>query len=270
MRKAPVLAVLAGLALSSWALGRALGPTSPPAWPDARASLSQVPAAIPPGFGTRRVYLDAGHGAPGNSGNKSAFCRDEQTFTLSLAEELGAALARTGHFEVKLSRGRDQLVPYADRVREAEAWPADVLLSLHSDVRGKRELWQPEPDTSCSRSRTAPGFSLLWSDHGEASLGARRVALARALARSMESAGFLAYDGSDYVNTYAPDAQQPGVFVDRHPTSERVFVLWRPSLPSVIVETHNALDDREAVRWEEPGTRAAFAASVVGALVTAL
>lgn len=270
MRKAPVLAVVAGLALSSWALGRALGPASPPAWPDEHAALSQTAAQIPPSFGTRRVYLDAGHGAPGNTGNKSAFCRDEQAFTLSLAEELGALLARTGHFEVKLSRGRDKLVPYSDRVREAEAWPADVLLSLHSDVRGKAELWQPEPGSSCPRSRLAPGVSLLWSDHGEPSLGTRRVELARALARSMQSAGFLAYDGADYANTYAPDEQQRGVFVDRHPTSERVFVLWRPSLPSVIVETHNALDDREARRWEQPETRAAFASSIVAALAAVL
>lgn len=266
-----MLAVVAGLALSSWALARALGPPSVAArWPDEPARVRELPAEIPASFGSRRVYVDAGHGAPGNSGNKSAFCRDEQAFTLDLAEELASALSRSGHFEVELSRRRGELVPYADRVRAAEAWGADVLVSLHSDVRGKAEPWQPEPGLSCSRSRAAPGFSLLWSDHGEPALVSRRLALARALARSLEEAGFLAYDGADYSRTYAPDVQRAGVFVDRHPTSERVFVLWRPALPSVIVETHNALDDREARRWESPDTRAAFSASVVRALASAL
>jgi len=266
VRKLAALGLSAGLALSSWAVARALGPRAARAWPDSAAPLSAPATALPAGFGTRRVYVDAGHGAPGNTGNKGAYCRDEQDFTVSLAEDLGAALARTGHFEVELSRTPGRLVPYAERVREAEAWPADVVISLHSDVRGRSEPWQPTPTESCPRSHQAPGFSVLWSDHGDAPLVARRLELSRALALALERTGFLAYDGADYAPTYAPDVQQRGVFVDRHSTAERVFVLWRPNVPSIIVETHNALDDREARRWDEPETRAAFAASVVAAL----
>lgn len=263
MRKSAAFALIAALGLSSWAIARALGPA---AWPDAR--LRAVPAEFPAGFGVRRVMLDPGHGAPGNSGNKNAFCRDEQSFTLELAEELAAALARSGHFEVKLTRRAGDLTPYSDRIRAAETWPADVFLSLHSDVRGKTELWQPDPSLTCSRSRAAPGFSLLWSDHGDAA--SARLGLARALGQSMQAAGFLAYPGADYAPTYAPDDRQPGVFVDRHPVAERIFVLWRPAVPSVIIETHNALDDREALRWNEPETRAAFAAAVQRALTLVL
>jgi N-acetylmuramoyl-L-alanine amidase len=257
--------LVAGLALSSWALGRAL---EPEVWPDAK--LHPATATIPVNFGTRRVVVDPGHGAPGNTGNKNAFCRDEQSFTLALAEDLATALSRTGHFDVKLTRRNDQLVPYGERIREAEAWPADVFLSLHSDVRGKTELWQPEPGTSCSRSRSAPGLSVLWSDHGEPSAIGARVGIARALGRSLEQSGFLAYAGAEYAPTYAADDVQRGVFVDRRAATERVFVLWRPKIPSVIIETHNALDDREARRWDEPETRAVFAEAVIRALVAAL
>lgn len=271
MQRAAVLAVVAGLGLSSFALARALVKTpNTPAWPETGATLRHVDSVFPAGFGRRRVYIDAGHGAPGNTGNRNAFCVDEQEFTLGLAEELGAVLIRSDHFDVKLSRSADRLVPYAERVQEAEAWPADVLVSLHSDVRGKTELWQPSPGALCPRSRSAPGYSLLWSDQGESPLVDRRLGLARALSEQLGAAGFLPLGVDEYSPTYAADPSQAGVFVDRHPTSERVFVLWRPNLPSVIVETHNAVDDREALRWRQPETRAAFTAAVMAALVTAL
>lgn len=266
MQKAALFSLVLGLAVSSYGLARALAPKK--AWPE--AALRAVEPGFRAGFGVRRVFLDAGHGAPGNPGNKSAFCREEQSFTASLAEALAESLARTGHFEVRLSRSGDALVPYAERVRAAESWPADALVSLHSDVRGKTESWQPSPEASCLRSRNAPGFAVLWSDFGEGGLGERRLSVARAVALQMTNAGFLAYAGGEYGATYSPDVQQPGVFVDRHPSAERVFVLWRPSVPSVIIETHNALDDREALRWEEPAVREAFAASVASALAAAL
>ena len=263
MRKIAAFGLVAGLALSSWAIARALEPA---VWPEARPRA--LPGDFPPGFGVRRVVLDPGHGAPGNSGNKNAFCRDEQSFTLELAEELASALTQTGHFEVKLTRRGSELTPYAERIRLADAWPADVFLSLHSDVRGKAEPWQQEPNVTCTRSRAAPGFSILWSDHGDPTTA--RLGLSRAFGHALEAAGFLPYAGADYHATYAPDDMQRGVFVDRHAPSERIFVLWRPAMPSIIVETHNALDDREARRWNEPETRAAFAHAVQRALAQAL
>ena len=38
-------------------------------------------------------------------------------------------------------------------------------------------------------------------------------------------------------------------------------------MPSILVETHNALDDREALRWEEPATRDALAHALAAALI---
>jgi N-acetylmuramoyl-L-alanine amidase len=231
--------------------------------------LTPRPLALAAPRAKLRIYLDAGHGAPGNPGNHSATCVDEQDFTLALSGDLGEALERTGRFEVRISRARGVLVPYAERVRDAEAWGAAALVSLHSDVRGRAESWEPRPGVVCSRSRAAPGFSVLWSDYAEGALVERRVRLARSLARELAATGLLPYSGEEYLPQYLPDAQ-PGVFVDRHRDSERIFVLWRPSMPSVIIETHNALDDREERRWSEPATRAVFASAVAAALATSL
>lgn len=253
--------------ISSFALARTLARHPAETWPSLAAPLHARAAMFSAGFTPKRVLVDAGHGAPGNSGNRSAFCVDEQDFTSSLAEDLSRALEATGHFETKQSRYGKDLVPYAERIRLAESWGADVILSLHSDVRGRAEPWQPRANASCLHDHDAPGFSVLFSDQGEGELASHRRQLGRALAGELESAGFLAYDGTEYQTDYAGDDVR-GVFVDRHRESERIFVLWRPRIPSVIIETHNALDEREAMRWNEPATRAEFAKAVAAALAS--
>jgi N-acetylmuramoyl-L-alanine amidase len=65
----------------------------------------------------------------------------------------------------------------------------------------------------------------------------------------MTDAGFLPWIGDDYGGQYEAD-ETPGVWRDRR----RLFVLDRPKVPSIIVETHNARDGREPERWQEPRT----------------
>ena len=82
----------------------------------------------------------------------------------------------------------------------------------------------------------------------------------------MAEAGFLAYGGGEYAGLYAPAEGTPGLFVDRHAPDQRIFILRRAAMPSILVETHNALDPREADRWTDPETLDAFAAAVAAAL----
>lgn len=264
IREVLLLSAAAVLALSGWRLGRATEAGA--AWPAAGSELRVRRATFPPGFAKRRVLLDPGHGAPGNTGNRSSFCVDEQDFTLALARDVATHLSGTGHFDVKLAREPGELVPYPDRVELAQRWPADVIISLHSDVRGQRHDWQPQRGRSCPQSHDAPGFSVLWSDHGEERLAGERHALARAVALELGAAGLSPYAGAEYGLDYAGD-ETLGVYVDRHPERERVFMLWKPGITSVLIETHNALDDREAERWELSETREAFASALSRALV---
>lgn len=251
---------------------RALGSqqADPLAWPNPEARLKAPVFAFPPGFGVRRVAVDAGHGAPKNTGNTSCYCVNEQDFTLEAANELAARLEATGHFKVLLSRKGDALIEYKKRAEEAARWGAEALVSLHSDVRGRADTWSPEPGKSCPVSLAAPGFSVLWSDEGEAAMTGVRLALARSVARRMSEAGFTAYLGGEYTGLYEADAVEPGVFVDRHEPGSRIFILRRPVMPSILIETHHALDPREAQRWKEKETFDAFAAATAAALVDAL
>ncbi len=236
------------------------------AWPDHAARLTVLPLHGPDGFQVRKIYIDAGHGAPGNTGNVSSWCVDEQDFTLAAARHLASSLRATGHFETRVSRDREP-VPYADRVREAEAWGADAFLSLHSDVRGVARSWSPRAGLSCQRSDVEPGFAVLFSDEASDAVVAGRRKLALLVASRMSASGFVPYDGAEYTRAYAPDGERPGVFVDRHPAAKRIYVLREPTMPSVLIETHNALHSAEAARFAEPATLDAFDAAVASALV---
>jgi N-acetylmuramoyl-L-alanine amidase len=243
----------------------------PPDWPLEGVVLTPPELAFPPDFGVHRVMIDAGHGAVGNPGNTSAWCREEQVVMMELALHLGAALTATGHFEVEQGRGPDTTVAYPRRKKTAERLDVEALVSLHSDARGQTWPWEPEPGLECARNDDDPGFSILWSDESSsAELIQRRHRLARALAARMIATGMTAYDGEAYEDLYLGESDHPGVFVDRHSARRRIYMLRRPAVPSVIIETHHALDPAEATRWTEAATQQAFAAAVTMALVDAL
>lgn len=240
-------------------------------WPEPSVVVHGLRADYPSNFGKKRVYLDAGHGAPNNPGNSSCICQDEQDFTLDVAENVASWLRKTGHFEVKLSREGSERVTYATRVETAERWNADVFVSIHSDIRGQTgETQKLGRDKVCRVNLGTPGFSVLLSEDGEEKLVSARKKLARSTARRMREAGFGGYGGGEYGTLYAKDPEENGVFFDRHAFEQRIFVLWKPTMPSMIVETHHALDPREVQLWGRAATHDVFASVIAASLVDAL
>ncbi len=238
------------------------------AWP----TLLPSDSPLPPATGERLVvFLDAGHGAEGNLGNTSSRCVAEQDFTQALADDVAAVLEESGWFWVQTSRVGDERVPYAARVAAAGDIGAHVLVSLHSDIRGRTEAWQPSAECRALKSEVAPGFSVLYSDEGEApSLREARRAFASSVADSMAEAGFLPFRGDEYAGLYDPLAGSAGAFVDRHEPDKRIYLLRRPEMPSILVETHNALDPREVDRWDDDVVRRAFALALGRGLLAAV
>jgi N-acetylmuramoyl-L-alanine amidase len=243
--------------------GSAPGPSLEP--PEVLTDLVELD--VPASPGRVLVAIDPGHGAPGNRGNESSFCVAEEDFTLGLAYDLEALLVELG-FEVALTRRGSARTPYEARVREAERIGAAAFVSLHSDVRGHIATWSPREGVECRHAEDAPGFSVLLSDESPTpALLVRRQDLATQVAARLIEAGFTPYGGAEYESLYAPLSEAaPGVFLDRHEPDKRVFVLRRPAIPSVIVETHNALDRREAEAWETPEVRRAFGLALAAAL----
>ena len=217
-----------------------------------------------------RVFVDAGHGAPGNDGNHGAFCQLEKDHALSVAEALVEALPRLGAFEVKLSRYALESPSYQARIAAAEKWGADVIISLHSDARGFAWPWRPfeGEDTICQRNGLEPGFAVLWNDSsGSPSLVTQRMTLGRAVIEALSAAAFEPYDGRNYGLLYRPDLV-PGGWVDIRPTGKDVYFLRASKVPTIIIETHHALDVAEVEAWHDAATVARFSQAVARALST--
>ncbi|TNE92550.1 MAG: hypothetical protein EP330_00995 [Deltaproteobacteria bacterium] len=110
------------------------------------------------------------------------------------------------------------------------------------------------------RNDAQPGFTVLFNE-GEP-LGPQRRQLARDLAASLTAAGFLPYT-QGYGELYDAD-DVPGVYVDRR----GLKMLRTPEVPSVIIETHHALDPAEVACWKRPETHASFAQAVSAGIDT--
>src|SRR5262245_49008225 len=85
-------AVPAAVQATAPATAKVPEPQSEPRWPAAGAPLMALPLEVPRGFGRKRVYLDAGHGARDNLGVQSVTCEQEMDFTLRTAEDLAQRL----------------------------------------------------------------------------------------------------------------------------------------------------------------------------------
>lgn len=241
-------------------------PLPTPVWPHPDAPLT--PHAVrSANRGPVRIYLDAGHGAVQNSGNVGCRCQLEQDHTLAVAERCAARLGASRTFEVRMSREGEARPSYSNRVAEANRWEAHAFISLHSDWRD----WPVEPRTTftgpngeeCNRSTTGAGFVTIWNDEGE--LADSRAALGRSIASAMSQAGFLAYDGRSYGDSYDVDST-PGVFIDRR----GLLVLRRPAMMSTIVETHHAMLEAEVARWDEVHTVDVFCDALGSGVLEAL
>lgn len=242
-------------------------PPPVPVWPAPGAPLRLLEAP-PPKERALRLVIDAGHGAPGNLGNTSVRCEAEADFTRRTQDAVVARLAGSAGLEVKAGRPTEALRSYDARIATFNAWPADAVISLHSDTRAG-DGWSRSPTTGCWEGHGATGFAVLYSDSGKSSLVEARLRLARAVALRMVEAGLPAYGGGDYPGLYDPDPQVPGVFVDRHAPGKTIRMLRATQVPLVIVETHQAVDPDEAARWDEPATLHAFASAIRAATLDA-
>lgn len=109
-----------------------------------------------------KVYLDQGHnprdyntGAEGNG-----FYEQDLTYTIGIL--LYDLLMANGNFDVRLSRptpdtilGTNNSTSLSERVREANAWDADVFISLHTNAAQNPNASGSEALIYSERSRVA-------------------------------------------------------------------------------------------------------------------
>lgn len=219
---------------------------------------------VPADFGTRGVFVSAGHGTKDNVGNVGCRCQLEEDYTLVASHRLADQLRGLGVFDITEARTGTSRPSYGARLRHLGRSRADVMVELHSDWRGH---WRVPVDRRftgewCYETDRAPGLAVLVSDEGSEALRDARRALARSVADALWEVGFLPYDGMHYGESYDLDTTA-GVYIDRR----GLRMLRRPKVPSIIIETHNALDPHETDRWDEPATHDAFFRAVAKGLI---
>ena len=125
------------------------GEVGPATWNALFNSYSSSGNGTLPG-GSIKVFIDAGHGGtdPGAVGNRLK----EKDIVLSIATKLGALLNGRG-ISIKYSRTNDTYLSLEERARLANAWGADLFVSIHansatSSVRGTECYTHPTANTA--------------------------------------------------------------------------------------------------------------------------
>ena len=132
----------------------------------------------------RKVFIDPGHGGtdPGASGNGLY----EKEVVLSISKKVRNILISKG-FEVELSRSKDQYVSLSDRAAQANAWDADLFVSIHcnsatsSSANGTECYTYPTANTSTKSlsknmaSALASKLGLTNREHKEANFAVLRL-----------------------------------------------------------------------------------------------
>lgn len=101
---------------------------------DADEPANAPPAAtVPPSKKTRPVIvIDAGHGGidPGTVGLNNV---TEKSIVLAVAQQLEQVLAKSGRFDIQMTRTRDVFVSLDKRLKLSAEFGADLFISLHAD-----------------------------------------------------------------------------------------------------------------------------------------
>ncbi|GAB4260527.1 MAG: hypothetical protein Kow0092_09420 [Deferrisomatales bacterium] len=117
-----------------------------------------------------RIVIDPGHGGkdPGAVGPGGLL---EKDVTLTLARELAAILSRRPHWKVKLTRTDDRYLALEERTAIANAFGADLFLSIHTNAnRSPRARGVETYYLDRSSDRAARKVAALENASGEAAL----------------------------------------------------------------------------------------------------
>lgn len=195
------------------------------------------------GLGHRVVVLDPGHGGS-DEGARSAAGQTEKELCLDLALRTRRLLTAAGH-TVFLTRHDDRFLSLEERPRRAEAWNADVFVSIHANASSNLSASGIETfvlslpgEVSTNHAGQAPPSQLA---HPGNAFDAANMSLGFSLQRAM-----LAATGAE----------------DRGVRRARFSVLRDAPAPSALVEVGFLSNPAEAARLADPAHRERLAQSI--------
>jgi N-acetylmuramoyl-L-alanine amidase len=211
-----------------------------------------------------RVLVDVGHTAE-KVGARSARGVGEYEFNLRLAGEIEQGLKDAGFTRTRLLIvSGPALASLAKRVARANAWPADLFLSIHHDSvpDALLERWEHEGQERGFSDRFS-GHSLFISIDNSDVAGS--LHFARLLGRQLKTRG-LQYT-PHYTNKIMGNRQR--ILVDKEAgvyRYDQLIVLRGTHMPAVLLEAGSIINRDEEVKLNTPEHRALISAAAVDAI----
>ncbi|MBR2721572.1 MAG: N-acetylmuramoyl-L-alanine amidase [Clostridia bacterium] len=111
-----------------------------------------------------KVYIDQGHNPQNPNAGAEGNGLQEQNITYQVGQELAALLRANGNFEVRLSRptpttslGSSNTTSLRARTADANAWGADIFISIHTNASSNPDATGVE---AFAYSEPSPAFTL--------------------------------------------------------------------------------------------------------------
>jgi N-acetylmuramoyl-L-alanine amidase len=213
----------------------------------------------------RRVVLDPGHGGhdPGAAGPAGLF---EKDVTLDIAHRAAPLLARELGISTLLTRDSDVFVPLDERTARANAFRADLLVSIHcnasEDGSGKGVMTFVLDQTGDSEAtRVAARENAASAAAGrELAAALSRILDRGTLARSEHFAGLLQRSTMASLRPRYPDVPDRGVH------RAGFYVLAGAAMPAVLFEASFISNSLGEVRLNTADYRAKLADGIVNAV----
>jgi N-acetylmuramoyl-L-alanine amidase len=245
---------LGALAAGLWCLRQALPPV-PITYVERPAKLKQS-TKYPPGFATRDIFIDAGHGGA-QPGATSPWSPPEKTVNLRIAKRLGEHLRATGKYRVGFTRTTDTTVAIGARRRISNGRRPDAFLSIHSD-------WADE--------NYKHGTWMIWSSRQDEAVQARSARLAAHLGAGLKTARLPLYNwGHELLPGARPNGAHHylGVWTEyaSYVTDARQLgVLDGNEAPAVLIETHFLSNPASVAFFQRRGTIDRFCVAIEAGL----
>jgi N-acetylmuramoyl-L-alanine amidase len=211
-----------------------------------------------------RVALDVGHTAdvPGATSARGA---SEYDFNLKLAKQIEKNLTDAGFAKTVLFVTAEAPIPgLFKRVARANAWPADVFLSIHHDSVPDylMETWEYQGEEHHFNDHY-PGYALFVSYNNIDHKGG--LLFGKFLGEQMQARGlqFTPHYTDAIMRHKRRELVEPKAGVYRY---DQLVVLWYTHMPAVLLEAGSIVNRDEELQLATPERQALIGAAVTQAV----
>lgn len=213
------------------------------------------------------ITIDPGHGGTDRGAVRGNV--EESQIVLNVAKKLNALLASDPNFQTNLTRETDKILSLAERVKIADSFGADLLVSLHANAAPDRRAQGIEVFFQNSLS---PNEDYLSNEHNEPVNHPLKDQASSDLSRSGDVTAIVQdlYKQTRIKNSLALSEALQEVVKQDGPVSIKqapFYVISKSNMPSVLIELGFLTHPKDIVRLNSEPYQGLLAKKIYSALV---